>query len=129
MPTPAPFEASAWRSGEGASGPDHTDVANSLNNLAGCIANQRLCRCRAALQAQPHDQEKALGPEHPDVASSLNNLAELYRRAAAHVRKPTLSGRAVDIVAGGLPPQGVDRAEPASSGNFVTSSCACRARL
>ena len=56
-----------------------------LNNLAELVSPPGLamCRCRAALQAQPGDLEKVLGPEHPDVALSLNNLAELYRERYA----------------------------------------------
>ena len=64
---------------EKALGPEHPDVARSLNNLAAAL------RCpgpvregRAALPARARHLEKALGPEHPDVAQSLNNLALLY---------------------------------------------------
>ena len=57
-------------------GPDHPDVATSLNNLASCYQSQGqytaaepLCKRSLAIN------EKALGPDHPDVATSLNNLA------------------------------------------------------
>ena len=64
---------------EKAFGPDHPNVAASLDGLA------RLCRaqgrydaaeplCKRALAIR----EKALGPDHPDVATSLNDLAGLY---------------------------------------------------
>ncbi len=64
---------------EKALGPEHPDVATSLNNLAllyktlGNYAEaEPLYRRSLAIW------EKALGPEHPDVATSLNNLAALY---------------------------------------------------
>jgi tetratricopeptide (TPR) repeat protein len=57
-------------------GPDHPDVATSLNSLA------ELCRTQGDYaKAEPLYKrslaiwEKALGPDHPDVAMSLNNLA------------------------------------------------------
>src|SRR5215831_12033172 len=63
---------------EKALGPEHPDVAQSLNNLA---ILYRLKGDNA--KAEPLYQralaifEKALGPEHPDFARSLNNLANL----------------------------------------------------
>ena len=59
-------------------GPDHPDVATSLNNLAVLYRPRSLCGCRAALKRSLAIREKSLGPNHPDVAS-LNNLAALYR--------------------------------------------------
>src|SRR5438445_9265383 len=65
---------------EKALGPEHPDVAASLDGLAGLDRAQgnyreaeRLYRRELAIR------EKALGPEHPAVARSLNDLAELYR--------------------------------------------------
>ena len=61
-------------------GPDHPDVAMSLNNLAELYRTQG-----QYVQAEPLYKralaiyEKAFGPDHPNVATSLNNLAELYR--------------------------------------------------
>jgi tetratricopeptide (TPR) repeat protein len=57
-------------------GPDHPDVARSLNNLAALYqslgwpaeAEPLYRRCLKIMEAK-------LGPDHPDVARSLNNLA------------------------------------------------------
>ncbi len=80
-------------------GPDHPDVATSLNNLAELLKLKgRLLTIRKLfINSPPHQtkhlvyvtaepllnraldiREKALGPDHPDVATSLNNIAELY---------------------------------------------------
>ena len=67
-------------------GPEHPDVAQSLNNLA------ELYRVQGRYaDAEPHYQraltifEKVLGPEHPDVATSFNNLAGLYHTQGRYV--------------------------------------------
>src|SRR5262249_58720922 len=62
-------------------GPDHPDIATSLNNLAYLLQAQgepaaaRLPLFERALAIQ----EKVLGPDHPDTALSLNNLAILLQ--------------------------------------------------
>ena len=61
-------------------GPEHPDVATTLNNLAGLYESKgdydaALPLYKRALAIR----EKALGPEHPYVATTLNNLAGLYR--------------------------------------------------
>lgn len=61
-------------------GPEHPDVATSLNNLAELYKSQGLYS-----EAEPlHERAlairvKALGSLHTDVAASLNDLALLYR--------------------------------------------------
>jgi tetratricopeptide (TPR) repeat protein len=60
-------------------GPDHPDVAQSLNNLALLYNNEgRYADAEPLYKRSLAIYEKALGPEHPDVALSLNNLALLY---------------------------------------------------
>ena len=60
-------------------GPDHPDVATSLNNLAVLYDDQgRYADAEPLYKRSLAIREKALGPDHPDVATSLNNLAELY---------------------------------------------------
>jgi len=60
-------------------GPDHPNVAQTLDNLSqlyrrlGDYAKAETL-CRRALSIK----EKALGPDHPSVALSLNNLAVFY---------------------------------------------------
>ncbi len=63
---------------EKALGPEHPDVAASLNNLAGLYKVQgHYAEAEPLYKRSLAINEKALGPEHPDVAASLNNLAEL----------------------------------------------------
>ena len=61
-------------------GPEHPDVATSLNGLANLYRNQG-----KDTQAEPlylralHIQEQMLEPLHPDVAFSFCHLADIYR--------------------------------------------------
>jgi tetratricopeptide (TPR) repeat protein/CHAT domain-containing protein len=88
----------AVRIKEKALGPDHPDVARSLNNLAnllllvGDYTGARPCFERALAI-----QEKALGPDHPDVARSLNNLANLLDDTGDYARARQLYERALAI--------------------------------
>ena len=57
-------------------GPNHPDVARTLNNMSVLASDlgryeeaEQLARQALAID------ERALGPEHPDVASSLTNIA------------------------------------------------------
>jgi tetratricopeptide (TPR) repeat protein len=60
---------------EKALGPEHPDTAESLNNLAELLQNQRdFAGARPFHERALAIREKALGPEHPDTAGSLNNL-------------------------------------------------------
>ena len=87
-------------------GPQHPDVAASLNNLALLYYNQG-----KYAEAEPFHQralavrEKALGPEHPDVAASLNNLAELYRGQGKYAEAEPLHQRALTIWEKALGPE------------------------
>ena len=59
-------------------GPDHPDVADSLNNLASLYhAQGRYAEAEPLYQRSFKIREKALGPDHPDVAASLSRLAIL----------------------------------------------------
>src|SRR6202521_4695264 len=74
--TPLAERALAIR--EKALGPDHPDVAQSLNNLAELYDNQgRNGETEPLYKRALAIREKALGPDHPLVAQSLNNLAGL----------------------------------------------------
>ena len=60
-------------------GPDHSDTATGLNNLALLYHTQGKYDLGEPLHKRALAiREKALGPDHPDTATSLNNLAELY---------------------------------------------------
>ena len=90
---------------EKALGPDHPDVATTLNNLA------RLYKSRGRYEeAEPLYQrslaitEKALGPDHPSVAITLNNLAELYKSQGRYEEAEPLYQRSLAITEKALGP-------------------------
>jgi len=61
-------------------GPDHPDVAASLNNLALLYGAQgEYTKAEPLYKRSLAIVEKALGPDHPIVGTSLNNLAGLYQ--------------------------------------------------
>ncbi|AEP13144.1 tetratricopeptide repeat protein [Chloracidobacterium thermophilum] len=61
-------------------GPEHPNVAKSLNNLAYLYnAQGQYAQAEPLFRRALAIQEKALGPDHPDVATNLNNLAVLYK--------------------------------------------------
>ena len=84
---------------EKAFGPEHPDVALSLNNLAllydaqGNYAEAELLYRRALTI-----NEKTLGPEHPDVATNLNNLAWLYHNQGDYAEAEALYRLQGDLV-------------------------------
>lgn len=60
-------------------GPEHTDVAESFNELAVlCRALGRYEEARKYYFQALHIRERHLGPEHPKTAESFNDLALLY---------------------------------------------------
>ena len=66
---------------EKALGPDHPEVAATLNNLAALYCSQgRYAEAEPFLRRSLAISEKALGPDHPSVATTLDNLAGLYDR-------------------------------------------------
>jgi tetratricopeptide (TPR) repeat protein/transcriptional regulator with XRE-family HTH domain len=79
-------------------GPEHLDIASSLNNLA------RLYRdlgknelSEPLLQRALAIQEQVLGPEHPQLASSLNNLGRFYHIQAQFENAELFYQRALTI--------------------------------
>jgi class 3 adenylate cyclase/tetratricopeptide (TPR) repeat protein len=96
---------------EKALGPDHCDVAKSLNELALIQVEQG----RYAHGATLHERalairEKALGPEHPDVAESLNNLAVVHFHVGRYAEAQPLFERALAIQERELEPEDPDLA-------------------
>ena len=76
---------------EQALGPEHPDVATSLNNLAVLYhAQGQYAKAEPLYQRALAIREKALGPEHPDVATSLNNLAGLYHAQGQYAKAEPL---------------------------------------
>ena len=66
--------------GEASYGPDHPNVAISLNNLAGLLrATNRLAEAEPLFRRALAIDEASHGPDHPRVATDLNNLAVLLR--------------------------------------------------
>jgi serine/threonine protein kinase/Tfp pilus assembly protein PilF len=79
-------------------GPEHTDVAESLSNLAGPFLYQGMYA-----QAEPlFERSLAIrlriqGPRHPDVAVALNNLALLYNQQGKYSQAEPLFHQALAI--------------------------------
>ena len=83
---------------EKALGPDHPDVAQSLNNLAVLYDSQgRYADAEPLYQRSLAIREAALGPDHPDVAQSLNNLALLYCNQGKYAEAEPLYRRSLAI--------------------------------
>ena len=79
-------------------GPDHPNVAQSLNNLATLYHAQR-----KYVEAEPLYKraltiwEKALGPDHPNVALALENYAKLLRQTNRQMEATAMEVRAKAI--------------------------------
>ena len=83
---------------EKALGPDHPNVAASLNNLG--LLYYSLgdhAKAEPLLKRSLEIYEKVRGPDHPHVATSLNGLAELYRDLGDYARAEPLYKRAIAI--------------------------------
>ena len=81
-------------------GPEHPNVANRLNNLAGLLsATNRLAEAEPLFRRALAITEKSFGPEHPNVATGLNNLAELLRNTNRLAEAEPLSRRHLRILA------------------------------
>jgi tetratricopeptide (TPR) repeat protein len=79
-------------------GPDHPDVATSLNNLALLYDTQGdYAKAEPLYKRSLAISEKALGPDHPAVATSLENLAALYRATKRNAEAEALEKRAAQI--------------------------------
>ena len=94
---------------EKAVGPDHPDVALSLNGLAliyGTLG--QYAQAEPLYQRALAIREKALGPHHPDVAASLNSLAVLYREQGQDGQAEPLYMRALAIQEQALGPHHPD---------------------
>ena len=79
-------------------GPEHCEVASSLNNLAELYRTQgRYAEAEPLYERALAILEKALGPEHPQVATCLNNLARLYQKQGEYPKAKPLHERALAI--------------------------------
>ncbi len=83
---------------EKALGPEHPDVAQSLNNLAELYRAQgNYAEAEPLYQRSLTIKEMALGPEHPAVATSLENYAALLRQTARADEAERMEARAKAI--------------------------------
>ncbi len=83
---------------ENAVGPEHPEVANSLNRLALVYWNQgRYAEAEPLYMRARVIQEKVLGPDHPEVANSLNGLALVYWNQGRYAEAEPLFTRAIAI--------------------------------
>jgi len=80
-------------------GPEHPEVAESLNNLAVLLEEKigDYTGARPLYERALAICEKTLGPEHPDVARSLNNLAILLLNMGDYAGARPLYERALAI--------------------------------
>ena len=83
---------------EKALGPDHPDVAASLNSLAAMYQVQgRYADAEPLYKRSLAIREKALGPGNPYLAESLNNLAVLYKAQGRYVDAEAFLKRSLAI--------------------------------
>jgi tetratricopeptide (TPR) repeat protein len=79
-------------------GPEHPDVAASLNHLAVIYEVQgRYKEAEGLSQQAVRMCEQLLGPEHPDVAVSLAGLAYIYEVQGKYTEAESLYQRAIAI--------------------------------
>jgi CHAT domain-containing protein/tetratricopeptide (TPR) repeat protein len=79
-------------------GPDHVEVAESLNNVAVIhFFRGEYGAAREPWQRALAIRERTLGPDHPDVAKSLNSLANLYQTVCDYDAARPLYERALGI--------------------------------
>jgi tetratricopeptide (TPR) repeat protein len=79
-------------------GPDHSNVAASLNNLAGIYRAQgQYALARPLLKRALVINETALGLDHLSIATSLSGLAALYEERAEYARAEPRYKRALEI--------------------------------
>jgi MYXO-CTERM domain-containing protein len=93
-----PFAQRAALLAEKALGPNHLNVAQSLNNLAALYVEQgRYEDAEPLFERALGIWEKAPGDHHPEVATGLSNLAMLYREKGRYVEAERLYVRGLGI--------------------------------
>ncbi|WP_437841988.1 tetratricopeptide repeat protein [Sorangium sp. So ce1153] len=123
---------------EQALGPEHPDVAQSLNSLAGLLqAKGDYAAAEPLYHRALAIREKALGAEHPDVAQSLNDLAALFYAKGDYAAAEPLFRRALTIWEKALGPEHPDVAASLSNlaelleakGDYAAAEPLCRRAL
>jgi len=90
-------------------GPDHSDVGQTIKDLAALYYNKgEYSKAEPLFQRALAIKEKSLGPEHPDVAASLNGLAVIYNRMGDYAKAEPLYQRALAIREKSLGPEHLD---------------------
>jgi tetratricopeptide (TPR) repeat protein len=80
-------------------GTNHSDVAQSLNNLAVRYDSQgRYSEAEPLYVRSLNIRQQQLGANHPAVATSLNNLAGLYKSQGRYRVAELLYVRSLDIL-------------------------------
>ncbi|WP_164928885.1 CHAT domain-containing tetratricopeptide repeat protein [Gloeobacter violaceus] len=93
-----PLAEQALATREKALGPEHPEVAKSLNNLALLYTERgEYAEAEPLFRRALAIREKAFGPEHPEMAKSLNNLALLYSERGEYAEAEPLFRRALAI--------------------------------
>jgi Tfp pilus assembly protein PilF len=83
---------------ERAMGPDHSDVAMALNNLAFVYQDeQRYAEAEPLFQRALAIKERVLGETHPDVATIANNLGSFYLNQGKYAEAEIFLLRSLDI--------------------------------
>jgi tetratricopeptide (TPR) repeat protein len=86
-------------------GPEHHEVAVTLNNLAALAhARGRNDEAETLFQRALTIKERVFGPNHPDVAMTLNNLAVFYKSLRNYERAESLYQRSLSIFERALGP-------------------------
>jgi tetratricopeptide (TPR) repeat protein len=85
-------------------GPEHTDTATSLNNLALLYKNQgKYEQAEPLIKRALAIRERVLGPDHPDTAISLHWLAYIYSNQGKYEQSELLYQRTLKIFEKTLP--------------------------
>ena len=91
-------EQQAVQVAEATFGPEHPNVAGSLNNLALLYKAQgKYPEAEPLYRRALGIREKALGPVHPDVATVMENLAVLLRKTGRVAEAEKMAARAEAI--------------------------------
>jgi eukaryotic-like serine/threonine-protein kinase len=105
---------------ERAFGPDHIEVARSVNNLGIVAESQgRLDDARAYDERALHIFETTLGPSHPYVSSALVNLALVCMRTGRLDEASLLLTRALAVREGALGPDHPEVTYPLTAQGMV----------
>lgn len=108
--------------GERTLGPDHSDVARSLDNLAITRSRQgRYADAQALLERALAIYERVLGPDDLDVARRLNNIANVHFEQGRYAEAQPLHQRALAIRERALGPDHPDVATSFSNLGIVNS--------